>query len=78
MRAGNQIVVVAKADGTGAFQISEGIGTVRPCHSTGIGTIMLESMSPLQLERFLDSHELKQYSDNTIIERVTALCLGSV
>jgi IclR family KDG regulon transcriptional repressor len=73
LRAGTQMVVVAKADGNGAFQISDGIGGMRPAHCTGMGKIMLASMSEQELEVYLASYELKAFTGNTITEKTGLL-----
>jgi IclR family KDG regulon transcriptional repressor len=69
MRVGNQMIVVAKADGKGAFQISDGVGGERPSHCTGMGKIMLASLPQRELDQYLASHDLKPFTENTITDK---------
>lgn len=69
MRSGDEIVVVAKAEGNGAFQISDRVGGMRPSHCTGMGKVMLAAMTEENLRRHLETYELKAYTPNTITER---------
>lgn len=73
MRSGDDMVVVAKAEGSGAFQSSDRVGGTRPSHCTGMGKIMLASMPREQLERYLASCELKPFTPNTITDRARLL-----
>jgi DNA-binding IclR family transcriptional regulator len=73
LRAGTSMVVVAKADGNGAFQISDGIGGMRPAHCTGMGKIMLASMSDDELEAYLSNYALKAFTENTITDKARLL-----
>lgn len=69
MRSGDDIIVVAKAEGNGAFQISDRVKGLRPSHCTGMGKVMLAAMAPERLEQYLKGYELKSYTPNTITER---------
>lgn len=69
MRSGDEIIVVAKAEGNGAFQISDRVGGIRPSHCTGMGKVMLAAMPQDRLERYLAGYELKSFTPNTITDR---------
>ena len=69
IRSGDQIVVVAKTAGTGIFQMVDRTGAVRPGHATALGKVLLAALSPAQLERYLESCELRPYTAKTIVER---------
>lgn len=73
MRSGDEIVVVAKAEGNGAFQISDRMGGMRPSHCTGMGKVMLAAMTEDNLNRYLATYELRSYTPNTITERTRLL-----
>jgi len=73
MRSGEEMIVVAKAEGNGAFQISDRVGGVRPSHCTGMGKVMLAAMSQDKLEQRLANYELKAFTPNTITERARLL-----
>jgi IclR family transcriptional regulator, KDG regulon repressor len=66
LRSNHQMFVVAKAEGNGAFAISDRVGGGRPSHCTGMGKIMLSSMAPSELERYLSTYELKALTPSTI------------
>ena len=73
IRSGDQIVVVAKTAGTGIFQMVDRTGAVRPAHATALGKVLLAALSPAQLERYLESCELRPYTAKTIVEREALL-----
>lgn len=69
IRSGEQIVVVAKTAGTGIFQMVDRTGAVRPAHATALGKVLLAALSASQLERYLETCELRQFTAKTIVER---------
>ena len=69
IRSGDQIVVVAKTAGTGIFQMVDRTGAVRPAHATALGKVLLAALSPVQLERYLETCELRPFTAKTIVER---------
>lgn len=68
VRTGDQVVVVARTSGLGAFQLADRIGVVRPAHCTALGKVLLAALRPEQLERYLAHAELKAYSPKSILE----------
>jgi len=73
IRSGDQIVVVAKTAGTGIFQMVDRTGAVRPGHATALGKVLLAALSPAQLERYLETCELRPFTAKTIVEREALL-----
>src|SRR5450830_766172 len=69
IRSGDQIVVVAKTAGTGIFQMVDRTGAVRPAHATALGKVLLAALSLSQLERYLETCELRKFTAKTIVER---------
>jgi DNA-binding IclR family transcriptional regulator len=69
IRAGDDIVVVAKTIGTGMFQLVDRVGSVRPAHATALGKVLLAALTPAQLERYLDTIELRRFTPKTIVKR---------
>ena len=69
IRSGEQIVVVAKTAGTGIFQMVDRTGAVRPAHATALGKVLLAALSPSQLERYLETCELRKFTAKTIVEQ---------
>ncbi len=68
VRMGDAVVVIARTAGSGAFQLTERVGVVRPAHCTALGKIILASLSREELERFLARVELKPSTDKSITE----------
>ncbi len=66
VRMGDDVVVMARTSGPGAFQLTDRVGVVRPAHCTALGKIMLAAMQPEQFESFVDRAELKAHTPNTI------------
>lgn len=68
VRMDDAVVVLARTSGSGAFQLSDRVGVVRPAHCTALGKIMLAALAPDQFERYLARAELKAYTPRTIVE----------
>ncbi len=68
VRMGDAVVVIARTSGTGAFQLTDRVGVVRPAHCTALGKIVLASLRPDQLKRFLERVELKPSSAKSITD----------
>src|SRR5918995_170542 len=68
VRSGDSVVVIAKTSGTGAFQLTDRVGVVRPAHCTALGKVLLAALSPQQLERFIHGQELRSYTPKTITD----------
>jgi len=66
--SGEEVLVLAKTPGTGAFQIAGGPGVRRPAHCTGLGKALLAALPPATLELFLASGKLSRRTPNTITE----------
>jgi DNA-binding IclR family transcriptional regulator len=68
VRMGDAVVVIARTSGPGAFQLTDRVGVVRPAHCTALGKIILASLHPDQLERFLQRVELTRSTEKSITE----------
>ena len=68
VRMGDAVVVIARTSGPGAFQLTDRVGVVRPAHCTALGKIILASLRPDQLERFLKRVELKPSTEKSITD----------
>lgn len=68
VRMGDAVVVIARTSGPGAFQLTDRVGVVRPAHCTALGKIILASLRPDQLKRFLDRAELKPSTPKSITD----------
>ncbi len=68
VRMGDAVVVIARTSGPGAFQLTDRVGVVRPAHCTALGKIILASLRPDQLERFLERVEMKPSTPKSITD----------
>jgi DNA-binding IclR family transcriptional regulator len=68
VRMGDAVVVIARTSGPGAFQLTDRVGVVRPAHCTALGKVILASLRPDQLERFLARVELEPSTEKSITE----------
>jgi IclR family transcriptional regulator, KDG regulon repressor len=68
VRSGEHIVVLARTAGSGAFQLTERAGVVRPAHCTALGKILLAAMANDQIVKFLGRGPLERFTDKTIID----------
>jgi DNA-binding IclR family transcriptional regulator len=73
VRMGDSVVVIARTSGAGAFQLTDRVGVVRPAHCTALGKIILASLRPDQLKRFLERVELKPSTAKSITDPAVLL-----
>ena len=73
IRSGDDIVIVAKTGGAGMFQLVDRAGAVRPPNATALGKVLLAALTPAQIDRFLEKHELVRFTPKTIVEREALL-----
>ena len=69
IRAGDDVVIVAKTEGPGIFQMSDRTGAVRPANATALGKVLVAALSAEQLDRYFASSPLQRYTAKTIVER---------
>jgi DNA-binding IclR family transcriptional regulator len=68
VREGEEIIIVAKCEGAGAFRIADRVGGSRPGYCTALGKVLLATLSPAQLDRYFASRELIAYTPNTVTD----------
>lgn len=68
IRADSGVVIVARVAGTGAFQLVERTGGVRPAHCTALGKVLLAALPEDQLEKILASMELRAFTPKTLTD----------
>ena len=68
VRMGDLVVVIARTWGSGAFQLTDRVGVVRPAHCTALGKVILASLTPHQLDRVLGRLEFKALTPKTITD----------
>ncbi|BAS28015.1 IclR family transcriptional regulator [Limnochorda pilosa] len=64
-----QVIYVEKIDSPGPIRLATWVGRKNPCYSTAVGKALLMGMPADQLERYLESVELRGYTVNTIQDR---------
>ncbi len=73
VRMGDAVVVIARTSGPGAFQLTDRVGVVRPAHCTALGKIILASLRPDQLNRFLERVTMKASTSKSITDAAVLL-----
>jgi DNA-binding IclR family transcriptional regulator len=68
VRAGDDIVVLARTVGAGPFQLADRVGAMRPAHCTAIGKILLAALSEAQLEAYLSRRPPVALTPKTITD----------
>lgn len=68
MLSGDDVVIVARGAGTGAFQLVERAGGARPAHCTGIGKVLLAGMDDARFESWLRSAKLTALTEKSITD----------
>jgi len=68
VRMGDAVVVIARTGGPGAFQLTDRVGVVRPAHCTALGKVILASLRPDQLGRFLKRVDMKPSTAKSITD----------
>lgn len=66
--SGGEVMIVAKVAGSGAFELRERHGGVRPGHATALGKVLLAACNRDQLERYLRTHGLAALTNRTITD----------
>ncbi|MEP6677651.1 MAG: IclR family transcriptional regulator [Betaproteobacteria bacterium] len=68
IRLRDDIVIAARAGGTGMFQLVDRAGAVRPGNATALGKVLLAALNPAQLDHYLDKNQLARFTPKTIVE----------
>ena len=68
VRMGDAVVVIARTSGSGAFQLTDRVGVVRPAHCTALGKVILAALDEDEIKRFLQRVELKPSTKKSITE----------
>lgn len=68
IRSGDDVVIAAKTEGAGLFQITDRAGALRPANATALGKVLLAALAPDQLDRYLARTELARFTPKTIVD----------
>jgi IclR family transcriptional regulator, KDG regulon repressor len=73
IRSGDDVVIAAKTEGPGIFQMADRAGAVRPANATALGKVLLAALTPEQLDRYFARTPLQRFTPKTIVEREALL-----
>lgn len=65
---GNEVVIVARTSGSGAFQLQERTGGVRPGHATALGKVLLSTLSEEQVNRYFEANPPLPFTPKTLTD----------
>jgi DNA-binding IclR family transcriptional regulator len=68
VRAGENVMILARTGGVGLLQVSERAGVTRPSHCTAPGKVLAAALAPAQLERWLSTFELPRLTPKTLAD----------
>ncbi len=66
--SGQSVIALARTNGTGAFQLTDRVGGVRPAHATATGHVLLASLPLDRFEAWLASADLVPLTPTTITD----------
>lgn len=69
IRSGDDVVIAAKVAGTGAFQLVDRAGGLRPAHCTALGKILLATLPEDRFQQFIGGARLEPMTPKTITDR---------
>ena len=67
-RSGDDIVMLARVAGSGAFQLAERVGAVRPAHCTSLGKILLAALDESELRAYLARRPPVAFTHKTVTD----------
>ncbi|MPM86838.1 Transcriptional regulator KdgR [bioreactor metagenome] len=68
--SGGEVVYVDKVDSPRSIRTTSKIGKRSPVHCTGLGKVLLSSLSDDEIKNIIESKGLAKYTDNTITDPV--------
>ena len=66
--SGTNVIALARTNGSGAFQLTDRIGGVRPAHATATGRILLAALPSDRFEDYLAHADLQRFTPATITD----------
>lgn len=66
--SGDQVLILARAQGHSPFQMNERAGMLRPVHCTAIGKALLAGLDPDQVDELFKNNPLPSFTANTITD----------
>jgi IclR family acetate operon transcriptional repressor len=64
-----EVMYIEKLESAQTIRMSSQVGRRAPAHCTSLGKAMLAFLPPPELDRVLERHGLRRYTENTIVER---------
>lgn len=68
VRSGDDVVMLARVAGSGAFQLADRVGAVRPAHCTALGKILLAALDEVELRAYLARRPPQAFTLKTVID----------
>ncbi len=68
IRAGRDVVVIARTSGVGLLQMVVRTGSQRPVHATALGKVLMSALTDDQIRLLFGSEHLPRYTPKTIVE----------
>jgi DNA-binding IclR family transcriptional regulator len=68
IRAGSDVVVLARAAGSGLLQLVDRAGSQRPAHATALGKVLISALSDAQIRQLLGGAPLQRFTAKTVVE----------
>lgn len=66
--AGDEVLILARTQGSGAFQMAEHLGSLRPAYATAIGKALLSGLTQPELKGWMDRVPLEPLTEKTITD----------
>ncbi len=66
--SGDQVLILARSQGQGAFQLAEHLGALRPAYATAIGKALLGGLTKRELDGWFGRVDLSALTEKTILE----------
>ena len=68
VRSGDDVVMLARVAGSGAFQLADRVGAVRPAHCTSLGKILLAALDEEELRAYLTRRPPQSFTPKTVTD----------
>jgi DNA-binding IclR family transcriptional regulator len=68
VRAGGDVVVLARTAGSGLLQLVDRAGSQRPAHATALGKALISALSEPQIRQLVGGAPLQRFTANTIVD----------
>jgi len=67
IRSDNEVVIIYRREPESRLHASTTIGDLQPLHTTGLGKIYMSEFSNQEVQKYYDTHEIVQMTENSIM-----------